>query len=202
MKKKAIDFKKYADMHENKEIVGTDGTKVVVRDHISYANKVAMAVALVEENVMIHDDSVCYESFAMPAERIKGIMKYYTDVPVDDADAQEVADFAINNGLIGQIRDYIHDDYYEFEDVFVTLIRSVMDNYEDDQSLAKAIKTSFGFLFTGEDVTETLAKAEAAKDTVFDALGALREKEAQDESKMKDGKLKVEGKLLSFAKKE
>ena len=189
MKKKAIDFKKYADMHENKEIVGTDGTKVVVRDHISYANKVAMAVALVEENVMIHDDSVCYESFAMPAERIKGIMKYYTDVPVDDADAQEVADFAINNGLIGQIRDYIHDDYYEFEDVFVTLIRSVMDNYEDDQSLAKAIKTSFGFLFTGEDVTETLAKAEAAKDTVFDALGALREKEAQDESKMKDGKL-------------
>ena len=202
MKKKAIDFKKYADMHENKEIVGTDGTKVVVRDHISYANKVAMAVALVEENVMIHDDSVCYESFAMPAERIKGIMQYYTDVPVDDADAQEVADFAINNGLIGQIRDYIHDDYYEFEDVFVTLIRSVMDNYEDDQSLAKAIKTSFGFLFTGEDVTETLAKAEAAKDTVFDALGALREKEAQDESKMKDGKLKVEGKLLSFAKKE
>ena len=202
MKKKAIDFKKYADMHENKEIVGTDGTKVVVRDHISYANKVAMAVALVEENVMIHDDSVCYESFAMPAERIKGIMKYYTDVPVDDADAQEVADFAINNGLIGQIRDYIHDDYYEFEDVFVTLIRSVMDNYEDDQSLAKAIKTSFGFLFTGEDVTETLAKAEAAKDTVFDALGALREKEAQDESKMKDGKLKVEGKLLNFAKKE
>lgn len=202
MKKKAIDFKKYADMHENKEIVGTDGTKVVVRDHISYANKVAMAVALVEANVMIHDDSVCYESFAMPAERIKGIMKYYTDVPVDDADAQEVADFAINNGLIGQIRDYIHDDYYEFEDVFVTLIRSVMDNYEDDQSLAKAIKTSFGFLFTGEDVTETLAKAEAAKDTVFDALGALWEKEAQDESKMKDGKLKVEGKLLNFAKKE
>ena len=202
MKKKAIDFKKYADMHENKEIVGTDGTKVIVRDHISYANKVAMAVALVEENVMIHDDSVCYESFAMPAERIKGIMKYYTDVPVDETDAQEVADFAINNGLIGQIRDYIHDDYYEFEDVFVTLIRSVMDNYEDDQSLAKAIKTSFGFLFTGEDVTETLAKAEAAKDTVFDALGALREKEAQDESKMKDGKLKVEGKLLNFAKKE
>ena len=202
MKKKAIDFKKYADMHENKEIVGTDGTKVVVRDHISYANKVAMAVALVEANVMIHDDSVCYESFAMPAERIKGIMKYYTDVPVDDADAQEVADFAINNGLIGQIRDYIHDDYYEFEDVFVTLIRSVMDNYEDDQSLAKAIKTSFGFLFTGEDVTETLAKAEAAKDTVFDALGALREKEAQDESKIKDGKLKVEGKLLNFSKKE
>lgn len=202
MKKKAIDFKKYADMHEDKEIVGTDGTKVVVRDHISYANKVAMAVALVEANVMIHDDSVCYESFAMPAERIKGIMKYYTDVPVDDADTQEVADFAINNGLIGQIRDYIHDDYYEFEDVFVTLIRSVMDNYEDDQSLAKAIKTSFGFLFTGEDVTETLAKAEAAKDTVFDALGALREKEAQDESKMKDGKLKVEGKLLNFAKKE
>lgn len=202
MKKKAIDFKKYADMHENKEIVGADGTKVVVRDHISYANKVAMAVELVEANVMIHDDSVCYESFAMPAERIKGIMKYYTDVPVDDADAQEVADFAINNGLIGKIRDYIHDDYYEFEDVFVTLIRSVMDNYEDDQSLAKAIKTSFGFLFTGEDVTETLAKAELAKDTVFNALGALREKEAQDESKMKDGKLKVEGKLLNFAKKE
>ncbi len=202
MRKKKIDFKKYANMHEETELTGKDGTKIKVKNHIPYASKQEMAREIVENYVMIHDDSISYESYDLPAAMIWSIIKYYTDVPVDDAEITEVADFAINNELIGPIREYIHDDYYEFEDLYVTLLRSVMENYNDDQSLKKAIKTSFGFLFNGEDITESMAKAELTKDTMFKALDALNKKEKEESEKMNNGKLNVGGNIISFARKE
>ena len=189
-------------MHDETELTGKDGTAIVVRSNISYADKIEMAKWIVENYVMIHDDSISYESYELPAAMIMAVMKYYTNVPVDDADLYDVADFAINNGLIGQIREYIHDDYYEFEDIYVTMIRGVMDNYDDDQSLKKAIKTSFGFLFNGEDITESLAKAEMTRDTMFKALNALNQKEKEESEKVNNGKLNVGGNIISFAKKK
>jgi hypothetical protein len=130
------------------------------------------------------------------------MVKYYTDVPVDDVDANEVCDFVINNGMIAQIREFIHDDYYEAEDVYVAMLNMVIDTYTDDMSLKKAIKTSFGFLFNGEDITESLAKAEMTKDTMFKALDAINKKEQEEKEKMNGGKLKVAGNILNFAKRE
>ena len=202
MKKKKINFNKYADAHDEKEITGKDGTVIVVRDHISYADKVQMARDVIENCVMIHDDSCCYESHMIYAERIKAMVHYYTNIQVDGADAQDVADFVINNGLIGQIRDYIHDDYIEAEDIYVALMTMVMDTYTDDMSLKKAIKTSFGFLFNGEDITESMAKAELTKDTLFKALDAINKKEQEEKEKIDDGKLKVGNNILNFARKE
>lgn len=202
MQKKKIDFKKYADMHEDIELTGKDGTAVTVRDHISYANKVAMAKEIVENNVMIHDDSISYKNYRMRAEQIKAVMKYYTNVPVDDADAYEVADFVINNELLWPICEHIRADYDEYTEIFARMIEGVMSNYDDDQSLKKAIKTSFGFLFNGEDVTESLAKAEMTKDTMFKALDALNKKEKEESEKINNGKLNVGGNVISFAKRE
>lgn len=202
MKQKKINFKKYADMHEETELIGKDGTVIVAMDHISYADKVNMAKDVIENCVMIHDDSCCYESHMIYAEKIKAMVKYYTNVHVDEASAEEVCDFMINNGLISQLRDYIHDDYYEAEDVYVSMINMVMETYDDDMSLKKAIKTSFGFLFNGEDITESLAKAELTKDTMFKALDAINKKEQEEKKKIDDGKLKVGNNILNFARKQ
>lgn len=201
MAKKKIDFKKYADMHEETELTGKDGTKVKVRDHISYENKIEMCREILENCIMIHDDSCCYENVNINAERIKAIMKYYTDVPVDDVQATEVCDFVINNELIGAIRDYIYHDYIEAEDVYITMLNMVMDTTNDDMSLKKAVKKSFGSILTGEDITETFAKAEATSNVLFDALGALRKQEKQKEENIDHGKLSVGGNVINFAKK-
>ena len=189
-------------MHEETELTGKDGTVIVAMDHISYADKVNMAKDVIENCVMIHDDSCCYESHMIYAEKIKAMVKYYTNVHVDEASAEEVCDFMINNGLISQLRDYIHDDYYEAEDVYVSMINMVMETYDDDMSLKKAIKTSFGFLFNGEDITESLAKAELTKDTMFKALDAINKKEQEEKKKIDDGKLKVGNNILNFARKQ
>lgn len=202
MKSKKINFKKYADMHDEKEITGKDGTVILVKNHISYADKVQMARDVIENCVMIHDDSCCYESHDIHAERIKAMVRYYTNVQVDDATADEVADFMINNEFLGQVREYIHDDYFEAEDIYITLMNMVMEVYTDDMSLKKAIKTSFGFLFNGEDITESLAKAEMTKDTMFKALDAINKKEQEEKEKIDDGRLKVGNNILNFARKE
>jgi len=185
-------------MCEESELIGKDGTKISVRNHIAYEDKIALCREIIENCIMIHDDSCCYENVNIHAERIKAIMKYYTNVTVDEAEAMEVCDFVINNDLIGQIRDYIHEDYYELEDVYVTMLNMVIDTYTDDMSLKKAIKTSFGFLFNGEDITESLAKAEMTKDTMFKALEAINKKEQE----VNGGELTVGGKILNFAKRE
>lgn len=202
MRKKKIDFKKYADMHEETTLTGKDGTEITVRDHISYEDKVNMCREILENCIMIHDDSCCYESVSINAERIKAVMKYYTNVPVDDAEASAVCDFVINNELIKPIREYIYNDYMEAEDVYITMLNMVMDTSTDDMSLKKAIKTSFGFLFNGEDITESLAKAEMTKDTMFKALDAINKKEQEEKKKIDDGKLKVGNNILNFARKQ
>lgn len=202
MRQKKINFKKYAGAHEEKELTGKDGTVIVVRDHISYEDKIQMARDVIENCVMIHDDSCCYESHMIYAEKIKAMVKYYTNVVVDEATAEEVCDFMINNGLIGQLREFIHDDYYEAEDVYVTMLNMVLETYDDDMSLRKAIKTSFGFLFNGEDITESMAKAELTKDTLFKALDAINQKEQEASENMDNGKLKVGNNILNFARKE
>ena len=202
MKKKKINFKKYASMCEEKEITAKDGTVITVRNHIPYEDKINMAREVIENCVMVHDDSCCYESHMIYAEKIKAMVKYYTNVNVDEATAEEVCDFVINNELLAQIREYIQADYFEADDVYISMLNMVVDTTTDDMSLKKAIKTSFGFLFNGEDITESLAKAEMTKDTMFKALEALNKKEQEEREKMDDGRLLIGSNIINFAKRE
>lgn len=202
MKKHKINFKKYADMSEVVEVTGKDGTVVKVMTHIPYEKKLAMVQEILEEGLMIHDDSICYEGYVIHAVRMKKILEYYTDVNVEGADATEVADFLINNHLMNEIDNAIQDDWCHVLDIFYSMMNGILETYEDDKGLTKAIRTSFSFLFNGEDITESIAKAEAAKDTIYKAIGALNEKEKEEQEKMHDGLLTVGNNILNFSKRE
>lgn len=202
MRKHKVEFKKYADMHDEVEVVGKDGTKVMVRTHIPYADKLKLSQEMLEQGLMIHDDSICYEGYMMESIRMKKILEYYTDVKVDDIAPEAIADFMINNEMICRIEEAIYKDWCAVEDILFPMMRGVIETYKDDKGLTKAIRTSFKFLFTGEDITESLAKAEATKDTLFKAIGALREKEKEDQEKVNKGKLMIGNNIINFAKKE
>ena len=91
----------------------------------------------------------------------------------------------------------ISHDYNAVIDIYHRLFDGVDESFKDDRSIQKAIRRSFGFLFNGEDVTESLAKAEAMKDVMYNA----REKEKEESEKITDGKLNVGGNILNFARK-
>ena len=200
MRKHKVDFKKYADMHADVEVIGKDGVKVVVRTHIPYADKVKMAQEILELGLLVHDDSMLYEGHLIDAIRILKTVEYYTDVKTDDAAPEDVADFVINNELWNEIESAIQEDIRSFDEIYYQMLRGVIATYADDRCLTKAIRTSFGFLFNGEDITESLAKAEATKDVVYQALGALRREEQKKEKEFDDGTLSIGGNVISFAK--
>ena len=202
MRKHKIDFKKYADKYDEVEVAGKDGTKVTVRTHIPYEDKVKMARELVEQGLMVHDDSICYEGYTLQALKMMKVLEYYTDVKTDDAEPFQVADFVINNEMWTGMSQAIDDDWGELCEIFYPMMNAVRSTFKDDRGLTKAIRTSFGFLFNGEDITESLAKAEATKDTVYKALGALQQKEQEEQENIHDGLLNVGGKVLNFSKKE
>ena len=198
MEKKKIDFAKYGEMYNESEISGQDQTKVNVRNHIPYADKYRMAQELAEQILMIHNDSCTYDSYKEgPLWKLK-ILEYYTDIDTSEITPEQAADFMINNNLLQQIQDIIGNDLDEVKDIYYRMRDSVMTTYDDDHSLKTAFKTSFGFLFNGEDITESLAKAETAGGTLFDALAALK----AEEKKKSPGVVNVGGNILNFAKKE
>ena len=202
MEKRKFELEKYADMHEEKEVTGKDGIKIMVRDHIPYADKEEMAKDMAARIMIIHDDSCIYDSSEYCKIEKYMIAKYYTDIDTDEVDLKDIADFLINNELFESIKKIVWEDYDAVRDIFWSIEESIKKTYEDDKSLTKAIRNSFGFLFTGEDITESLAKAEATKDVLFEAIGALRNVEKEREEKIDNGKVKIGGNLISFAKKE
>jgi len=201
MKKQKIEFEKYKDKYEIAQVRGKDDVTINVRTHIPYADKIQMAREIIEQCVMTHDDSICYEGFMTEAIQMLKILEYYTDVDTEGVEPEEAADFLINNELYGEISETIRNDWREFLSVFYRMLNSVMEGYKDDRGLTKAIRTSFGFLFNGEDITESLAKAEATKDTMYKALGALNEKELEEKEKLNNGKLMIGDNIINFAKK-
>ena len=201
MQKHKIDMSKYADMHEEKVIKGEDGTEITIRNRIPYIEKEAMAKEMAEYLLIIHDDSCIYLSSQLDKYEKYMIAKYYTDIDTEDADENEVADFLINNELMNEIGNYIWNDFDAVMRMFDALEDSVTKIYEDDKGLTKALRTSFGFLFTGEDVSESLAHITAEKGVIFDALKALSQVEKKKEETIDRGHLTVGGNVINFAKK-
>lgn len=202
MEKRKIDLSKYADMCEYVEIEGEDGVKIKARTHIPYEEKEKMATELAERLIVIHDDSCVYKSSNLGKLKKYLVAKYYTDIDTEDLTPDDVANFFINNEMWKMIGQQCGWDYAIVEDIFDSMYKAVKKTYADDKSLTKAIRTSFGFLFNGEDITESLAKAEAMKDMVYEAVDVWRQVEQEKEEKIDNGTLKVGGNIINFSKKK
>ena len=202
MQKTKIDMSKYADMHEEHEFKGKDGTVITVRDHIPYEQKEQMAREIAEAVLVIHDDSCVYVAHTYEEVEKYMIAKYYTSIDTEDVDAKDVCDFLVNNEVLGDIIACVWTDFGIVLEIYEAIKTAYIDTYEDDKSLKRAIRTSFGFLFNGEDITESMAKAESTNSVLMNALEALRNTEKKKEENVKNGKLTIGGNVINFAKKE
>jgi len=201
-KHKIAGLKKYAEMHEEKKVTGADGVEVTIRTHIPYEDRIAFAREWVENTLMTHDDSCVYTGYEKNMYEMYLTAKYYTDINTDSAVPEEIANFFLNDQLWGAIEEILRDELYEIRDLYNGIAGSVYTTYMDDRSLAKAIRKSFGFLFNGEDITESMAKAEATSGVMMKALDALNKKEKEESEKVTNGRLNVGGNLINFARKK
>ena len=82
------------------------------------------------------------------------------------------------------------------------LMEAAKTVHEKEHSLARKVDRAFGFLFTGEDLTEQIAQAEGINEKLVDMFDAVRERE-QKNAMLKNSKAKVSsgGAVLNMAKK-
>ena len=197
-----MEKKKYemhmADMDAAQEHTIGDETIHVLR-HIPLDQKVAMATELAEmiaipnAEIGIMGESALYEVCLVYL-----VMKYYTDIDLADTDARSVFDWVISHDAYRPIEMIICNDLWYVTDIADRTMHNLMDEYEKQNGLTHAIKTSFGFLFNGEDITETLAKSQQVSDQMIEVVGKLNEANRKPDV----GKVKVSGNVINIGKKK
>lgn len=71
--------------------------------------------------------------------------------------------------------------------------------YEKEHSVGTLLKKTFGFLLTGEDISESLAKSSEIVNKMVEMVGVFQEHE--EDAKKNSPNVKVGGVALNFAKK-
>lgn len=201
MDKVKMDFANIGDIHKDR-IVDVNGTQVTVRTHIPMEEKRKMAEEWTEMTVLFDDENnICLNSHENEFIRMYLMMKYYTNLDVDDVGVDDVANLLINTESEGKIYGCVVDDLCYVQDMTIQMRSNVREMYNTGNSLAHAVKTSFGFLFNGEDITETLAKSQILSDKMLEAVKVLQDKEKEAPKKANNGVLTVGGKIVNIAKK-
>lgn len=192
---------------ETVELVGKNGDKIHVRRNISYEEKEALAYELVAGVFVIDDEAkVCYTSYKKPLYETYLRVKYYTDIDVGNVDEEGYAklfDYMVMNELYEKVMNVIMYDYSRCVEEIVWLLKTASETvYEKQNSLGGKLEKVFGFLFTGEDLTEQIAAAEDINGKMVDMFKAVKERDEKN-ALLKGGKAKVSagGAVLNMAKK-
>ena len=202
MRKKKYPTKKYANACTEFPVKGADETEYMVRNHISYDEKREMASEMAAASLVVHDEHACYESYERVAWEIYLIAKYYTDINTEYVEPPEIVNLMVNNEILERVREIIDDDFIVVTQMDYLMEKAVETCVVDDASVGKAVKQSFGFLFNGQDLSQTIAQAEEVKDQMYDAMRALQNENKETQTKLRDGTMNIGGKVLNFAVKD
>ena len=206
MEKVKLDFGNIQE--EAVEVTGKNGDKVMVRKRIPYVEKEAQAYELAAGSFVIDaEGGVCYTSFKKNLLDKYLIAKYYTNIDVsdieDDDGYMKLFDYLYYNELYDKIGQVIAADYFGcVSDMAWHLSGAAEQVYEKKNSLAYKLDQTFGFLFTGEDLTDQIAAAEGVNEKMVDMFKALQERDEKN-ALLKNSKAKVSsgGAVLNMAKK-
>ena len=198
MDKIKVDISGAADVFQTDELT-VGGNTITMRNHIPIADKIAMAQELTTffTDVNEETETVQRDPFASMA-RVYLVVKYYTNVDIDGLSPSEVYDWIINNDAWERVEEFVRHDLWEVDEFADQIFINVQDTFNAEHSLSKAVKQSFGFLFNGEDITETLAKSRILSEEMVDIIGRLN----QSQQKSENGTVKVGGNVISIGKKQ
>lgn len=198
MEKKKFEMK-LGDAYEAMEDVSVGGETIHVRKHIPLEEKMMLASDMVQMTAMPDEElGIVTTSSLEEVCKLYLILKYYTDVDLEGVEAKRVFDWIIGyDGAEREIEHIVALDYYYVEDMVYTLRDNIKAKHEARHGLAHAVKTTFGFLFDGRDITETLAESREISETMLDTVGRLNEAAKKEEA----GRVKVAGNVINIGKK-
>lgn len=174
------------------------GESIHMVRHISLEKKMQMATELAQAIMMPNEHVGILTTVALyDVAVLYMIMKYYSDADLDDVATQTVFDWIVGNNAYDRVMDYVSDDFAYVKRIVDSMVTNFQEEFVAAHSLTHALRTSFGFLFDGRDITETLAEGREVSDQILDVVGRLNEAAKKEEA----GRVKVAGNVINIGKK-
>lgn len=159
------------------------GQDVVVKNHVSYQQKMDAAEEYVAMSAVFDEEhGLCYMS--PYEEAVKKYVKLKTYAGLDMSNYNGVDGLCrlmddIDETPIDEFEEFVEDDWWALRDLGYTIYNNVSGVFEKEHSLEHRVKTSFGFLLDGKDLTQTLAEAREVNEQMIDHLGAIAQVKTQ-----------------------
>lgn len=153
------------------------GQKVKVRTELTYKEVNEWAQEYVARAAILHPSGAVYWSHLDEAIENLIALKALTDM--------DTSSYETEDGLFEMMdKIYADSEWSDFMlrtecarmriiDMGGSLFNNLRKVHEKENSLDYKIRESFGFLFTGEDLTETLAHGREVNEQMIDHLGAI-----------------------------
>lgn len=159
------------------------GQETLVKDRIPYKEKMDAAEEFAALATVFNEElGIAYDSPLSDAVEKYILLKYYTGIDMSayaeyDGLCQMMDD--IGEYPIDDLGSVVQEDWRVLWDLCYQVRSSVEAAFEKEHSLAHRIQTSFGFLFEGKDLTQTLAEAREVNEQMIDHLGAIAQVKTQ-----------------------
>ena len=159
------------------------GQEVSVKDHISYQEKMDAAEEYVAMAAVFDEDrGLCYMSPYEDAVKKYMKLKIYAGLDISNYSGVEglckLMD-DIDEMPIDEFEEFVDRDWTVLNGLAYTIYYNVECVFEKEHSLEHRVKTSFGFLLDGKDLTQTLAEAREVNEQMIDHLGAIAKVKTQ-----------------------
>lgn len=139
--------------------------------------------------VFDEEAGIAYEAYNAELIRAFLILKYYTDMDLAEYDNPEgrcsVHDALASHGLWREIMEIVDLDMDDVDVIAYKLGSSARRSFEEKHSLSRMLMKTFGALLGTEDLTQTVAKAEALNSKLIDMLAAVQKQPAANTGGLK-----------------
>ena len=161
------------------------GKDLQVKDRIPYKDKLEAANKLASMMGVFDDvHGIAYISYMEDAAKWYVRLAYYTDMDVAEYEEYdkliELMDM-IEESDISEFEEFIKSDFDVVEDLAYTLFSNAERIFKREHSVEYNIMKSFGFLFDGQDITQTIAQARDVNAQMIDHLGAIMSIKTKEE---------------------
>ena len=160
------------------EMIKIAGQEVKVYKEIPYTDKVSFAQEYASQVCVIDEEKgIAYETYDIEALRLYMMLKWYTNIDVSEYDFD-----------MGKLHDLMKD--YELaiinicgrdldlaENMMLRYTYKTIEIYNQQNSLAQRIKTSFAGILTGEDLVSAIAESRTVNEELITLFSKVQKQD-------------------------
>lgn len=152
--------------------------QITYDEKMRYAQEYASYVCAIDES-----QELMHEAFDDGAIRVYLLVKYYTNIDVDEFEADMETLYDAMLPYMAAVRDACFNDSIHCECIASQYTDRAIEIYNKQHSLGQKIKTMLGGLLDTDDIGKVIAESRFVNEEMIDLLQKARDREDQKEEK-------------------